>query len=68
MMRVGKLLAEDSPDNLLSRFSKPSLEDVFLELCMRDGHMESSTGREERENNNKNILKKANNQSNNKTM
>ena len=27
----------------------PNLEDVFLELCLQDGDMETSKGREERE-------------------
>jgi len=48
MMRFGKLLAEDKPDALLSRFGKNSLEDVFLELCLQDGDMETAKVREER--------------------
>ena len=36
-MRSGKLLAQDSPQNLLSTYSLDSLEDVFLQLCMKDG-------------------------------
>lgn len=36
-MRNGILLAEDSPHNMLSRFGVDSLEDAFLQLCMRHG-------------------------------
>lgn len=35
-MRSGRLLAEDSPENLLRDFNLSSLEDVFLKLCMTD--------------------------------
>ena len=30
------------------RYSKPNLEDVFLELCLRDGDLETAKVREER--------------------
>ncbi|XP_057380012.1 ABC transporter G family member 20-like [Daphnia carinata] len=36
LMRSGRLLAEDSPDNLLINYNLSSLEDVFLKLCMKD--------------------------------
>lgn len=36
MMRSGRLLAEESPENLLRNYRLPSLEDVFLKLCMKD--------------------------------
>ena len=36
-MRSGRLLAQDSPHNLLSTYGLDSLEDVFLQLCMKDG-------------------------------
>lgn len=36
-MRNGILLAEDSPQNILSRFEVESLEDAFLQLCMKHG-------------------------------
>ncbi|XP_032783939.2 LOW QUALITY PROTEIN: ABC transporter G family member 20 [Daphnia magna] len=36
MMRSGRLLAEESPDNLLRNYRLPSLEEVFLKLCMKD--------------------------------
>jgi hypothetical protein len=36
MMRSGRLLAEESPDKLLAYYNLPSLEDVFLKLCMKD--------------------------------
>lgn len=35
-MRSGRLLAEESPDNLLRNYRLPSLEEVFLKLCMKD--------------------------------
>jgi len=35
-MRSGRLLAEDSPANLLKVNQCLTLEDVFLKLCMRD--------------------------------
>lgn len=34
MMRSGRLLAEESPKNLLRNSRRPSLEDAFLKLCM----------------------------------
>ncbi|ODM93971.1 ABC transporter G family member 20 [Orchesella cincta] len=36
LMRNGRLLAEDSPSNLLARFDVPLLEDIVLELCRQD--------------------------------
>lgn len=36
MMRSGRLLAEESPENLLKDYRLPTLEDVFLKLCMKD--------------------------------
>lgn len=36
MMRSGRLLVEQSPNNLLSHFQLPSLEEVFLKLCIKD--------------------------------
>ncbi|XP_057369451.1 ABC transporter G family member 23-like [Daphnia carinata] len=36
MMRSGRLLVEDSPENLLRKFQLSSLEDVFVQFCMRD--------------------------------
>lgn len=36
-MRSGRLLAEDSPDKLLTHYNLSSLEDVFLKLCMNQG-------------------------------
>ena len=35
-MRHGRLLAEDSPSRLLDIYNHSSLEDVFLELCIRE--------------------------------
>ena len=37
LMRSGHLLAEESPQNLLSLHGLSTLEDVFLKLCMKDG-------------------------------
>lgn len=42
MMRNGILLAEDSPKNLLSRYNVDSLEDAFLQLCMKQGVSEEA--------------------------
>uniref|UniRef100_A0A1I8JBE7 ABC transporter domain-containing protein n=2 Tax=Macrostomum lignano TaxID=282301 RepID=A0A1I8JBE7_9PLAT len=36
LMRDGKLLAESSPESLLSFYNETSLEAVFLKLCHRD--------------------------------
>lgn len=36
MMRSGRLLVEESPDSLLNRYQLPSLEEVFLKLCIKD--------------------------------
>lgn len=36
LMRHGKLLAEDSPDNLMAQHGMDNLEDVFLKLCISD--------------------------------
>jgi hypothetical protein len=35
-MRSGRLLAENSPENLLRDYNLTSLENVFLELCMKN--------------------------------
>ncbi|XP_044755161.1 ABC transporter G family member 23-like [Coccinella septempunctata] len=35
LMRGGKLLAEAPPDNLIHMFKAETLEDVFLELCLK---------------------------------
>jgi hypothetical protein len=37
MMRSGRLLVEESPENLLNSYRLPSLEEVFLKICIRDG-------------------------------
>lgn len=37
LMRGGRLLAETSPSSLISHFAIPSLEDIFLKLCLVDG-------------------------------
>jgi len=40
MMRTGKLLAEDSPNNLIQNFQQNNLEDVFLALCLKNGDVD----------------------------
>ncbi len=42
-MRSGHLLAEESPQNLLSLHGLNTLEDVFLKLCMKDGVSKMAT-------------------------
>ena len=36
LMRHGRLLAEDCPTRLLDIYNHSSLEDVFLELCIKE--------------------------------
>jgi len=36
MMRQGRLLAEEQPKALMSRYATSNLEEVFLRLCVRD--------------------------------
>lgn len=36
LMRQGRLLAENSPDQLMADYNLDTLEDVFLKLCMSD--------------------------------
>lgn len=36
LMRRGKLLAENAPDDLMAKHDSSSLEDVFLKLCVSD--------------------------------
>ena len=43
LMRNGKILAEGSPETLLHRFNKNSLEDVFLHLCLQDDSFAGSS-------------------------
>lgn len=43
LMRNGILLAEDSPNNLLSRFNTDNLEDAFLQLCVRHGKSDEAS-------------------------
>lgn len=42
MMRNGILLAEDSPKNIMATLNRTSLEDAFLELCVRQGNSEEA--------------------------
>ena len=41
MMRFGRLLAEDSPQNLMEMHGKANLESVFLHLCLSDDNESS---------------------------
>jgi len=36
MMRSGRILVEDSPGTLMSTYNVPTLDDVFLKLCIED--------------------------------
>lgn len=36
-MRNGILLAEDTPQNILAKFNAETLEDAFLQLCVKHG-------------------------------
>lgn len=36
LMRQGRLLEENSPDQLMAQYNLDTLEDVFLKLCMSD--------------------------------
>lgn len=36
-MRNGILLAEDTPQNILTKFEAETLEDAFLQLCVKHG-------------------------------
>ena len=49
-MRSGKLLDEGAPNDLLEKYNKPNLEDVFLGLCQKDGDVETAGARESRKN------------------
>ena len=49
MMRFGRLLAEGSPSDLLEKYSRPSLEEVFLNLCLGDDVDEEGKKKEEKE-------------------
>ncbi|XP_049284183.1 ABC transporter G family member 20 isoform X1 [Anopheles funestus] len=42
LMRNGILLAEDTPTNILERFSCTSLEEAFLNLCQKHGPSEEA--------------------------
>jgi ABC-type multidrug transport system ATPase subunit len=53
-MRNGKLLAEDSPSNLLEIYRLETLEQVFLKLCRRDEKV--ITTNPEREISNKSLV------------
>lgn len=42
MMRSGRLLVEESPNNLLCSHGLDSLEDVFLKLCVKSESFDRS--------------------------
>ncbi|KAI9553798.1 ABC protein [Daphnia sinensis] len=44
LMRSGRLLTEESPENLLRMYGLSSLEDVFLKLCVKDNGITPSDG------------------------
>ena len=50
MMRSGKLLEEGAPNDLLEKYNKPNLEEVFLGLCQKDRDIGAAGGRESRKN------------------
>lgn len=43
LMRHGKILAEDSPDELMRKHGLHNLEDVFLKLCVTDSALKSAS-------------------------
>uniref|UniRef100_T1J8M6 Uncharacterized protein n=1 Tax=Strigamia maritima TaxID=126957 RepID=T1J8M6_STRMM len=43
LMRNGRILAEDSPANLLSSYDARNLEEVFLKLCVADQSLQITT-------------------------
>ena len=43
MMRGGRLLVEDSPGNLIRNYGLPSLEDIFLKICLKDDGKSSAS-------------------------
>ncbi|XP_063959480.1 ABC transporter G family member 20-like isoform X2 [Lytechinus pictus] len=46
LMRNGKILSEDSPQSLLEMHNLPTLEGIFLKLCMADAQETGSNGDE----------------------
>lgn len=45
-LRSGKLLVQDSPQNLLERFNTASMEKVFLQLCRKANAEQAAEGLE----------------------
>lgn len=41
-MRQGRLLAENSPEDLLAQYNMETLEEVFLKLCMTDSSQKAN--------------------------
>eukprot|EP00045_Choanoeca_perplexa_P002853 m.27042 g.27042 ORF g.27042 m.27042 type:complete len:235 (-) comp11744_c0_seq2:860-1564(-) len=69
MMRSGVLLAEAPPMDLMSRFAKPTLEDVFLQLCRTDNRADATVPaiNDERNSESKPLLPVAQSQASNPT-
>ena len=43
LMRAGRLLAENSPEDLMAQYNLDTLEDVFLKLCMTDTSIKAAS-------------------------
>ena len=44
LMRNGRILAEDCPQNLMQMFATNSLEEVFLRLCLAENQLKDTEG------------------------
>lgn len=42
LMRAGRLLAENAPEELMAQYNLDSLESVFLKLCMTDTSLKAA--------------------------
>lgn len=43
LMRAGRLLAENSPEELMAQYNLETLEEVFLKLCMTDSSIKAAS-------------------------
>ena len=43
LMRAGRLLAENSPEELMAQYNLETLEEVFLKLCMSDNSIKAAS-------------------------
>ena len=68
MMRSGKLLEEGAPSDLLKKYNKPNLEEVFLGLCQKDGDIESAKNRDSRKNRQPIVKKNVENNKNEESL